>query len=230
MSIAVVNNSFVVAGATSSIILGVPSGTASGQLMLAFLTWEGPWTVTPPSGGTWALLSLPGGQTNPYGYNIGEEGMNTAVYYRYAGASEPASYTWNFSNTAYPVGGIVTLSGTIASGPLDTSSQNNASSAAPTALSITTAAAGNYLFAWYGTTVSGSTLTPPAGYTVLWNQPYVASVNFGSVLLGKVLGGAGATGNAVASPNLDFVAWQLAILSARVARVRSGDDHNVTGN
>jgi hypothetical protein len=211
MSISVVNNSFAVPGAVSSLTLNVPSGTVSGQLMLAFLTWEGPWTVTPPSG--WTLFSLPGSQTNPYGYNIGEEGMNTAVYLRYAGASEPASYTWNFSNTAYPVGGIVTLSGTVAGAPLDTSSQNNASSAAPTALSITTAAAGDYLFAWYSTTVSGSTLTPPAGYTVLWNQPYVASVNFGSVLLGKVLGGAGATGNAVASPNLDFVAWQLAILS-----------------
>jgi hypothetical protein len=209
MSITVVNSSSGYNTAGSSLTLNVPSGTAAGNLMLAFLTYESPTaTITPPSG--WILFSLPGAQANPSNLN----GMFTIVYYRYASGSEPSSYTWNFSQTVYPTGGIATLANTVPSSPLDTTSQNNGITSAPTADSITTTSADDLLIVFFSFTSTTFTFTPPSGFTSLWNISYVASDHFGSAVAIQSLGAAGATGNAVGSPNCSYVAWQIAILAS----------------
>jgi hypothetical protein len=70
-------------GATGGWVVTKPAGTASGDLLLAFVGAIGTSvTFTAPSG--WTLLAAETSNTN----------INFSVYYKVAGGSEPANYTW----------------------------------------------------------------------------------------------------------------------------------------
>jgi hypothetical protein len=106
MAIAVRAHSSYNSGAstTSSFALNVPSGTLSGDMMIANIgTSNGTADVTPPSG--WTKISAPT-----------TTGTTQAVYYRVAGSSEPASYTWTCSSdyvaaTCVSYSGVDTVAG-----------------------------------------------------------------------------------------------------------------------
>ncbi len=84
------------AGSTSATATK-PTSTASGDLMLAHLTTFSAVTVTEPTG--WTLLGVTG--TN----------QRTYCYYRVAGGSEGASYTWTLGSSERWVLGISRFTG-----------------------------------------------------------------------------------------------------------------------
>jgi hypothetical protein len=70
-------------GATGGWVVTKPAGTVSGDVLVAFIGAIGTTvTFTPPSG--WTLLAAETSNAN----------INYSVYYKVAGGSEPANYTW----------------------------------------------------------------------------------------------------------------------------------------
>jgi hypothetical protein len=72
----------------SSYTINKPSGTVSGDLMIAVFTANASVTVTPPTG--WTAVRT---TTNSYG-------ITQTVMYRYAGGSEPSSWSGSTGSTA----------------------------------------------------------------------------------------------------------------------------------
>jgi hypothetical protein len=84
--------------ATSSLTMNVPSGTTSGDLMIAWLTKSGGSnTYTQPSGWTEVI-------------DLGAASRSFMVAYRVADVGEPANYTWTTPDTGNnKAGNIITF-------------------------------------------------------------------------------------------------------------------------
>jgi hypothetical protein len=94
----VATTTFFTSAVTSSLTMTKPTGTASGNLMVAWLTkGGGSDTYTQPSG--WTEL-----------IDVGAANNSFMVAYKVAGASEPADYTWTTTNTGQnKAGNIITF-------------------------------------------------------------------------------------------------------------------------
>src|SRR5262249_11448319 len=113
----------------TSVAVSIPTGTAQNDVMLAQIAVIGGTgqTITPPSG--WTLIRRDN-STNKDAQ---------AIYYKVAGSSEPASYTFTVSASNKIVAGIVSYSGVDVSNPIDVSSgANGTGTATLTAPSLTT--------------------------------------------------------------------------------------------
>ena len=169
-------------------------------------------TITAPSG--WTLWAPSGGQSNPVASTAL---LANWLYYRYASASEPASYTWSWTGgSPYPVGGIVTYSGAAASGnPIDVSSQNAFTSATTITFNGITTTQNNDMLVCFPGWQSAANFAQPGGFSTEWAEPYNAGQNFGAGHIDQQLGTAGATGNktATSSAAITGVAWMYAILA-----------------
>src|SRR5947208_17106721 len=76
-----------VSGSTS-LAINVPSGTQSGDVMVAHVVVQTSGnSIAAPSG--WHMIKRQDTSTN----------LATATYYKVAGSSEPSSYTWNFGTS-----------------------------------------------------------------------------------------------------------------------------------
>ena len=101
-----------------------PTGTLSGHVILAALSFAGTPTITPPSG--WTLIaSLPG------------TGITLNIYVKIAGGSEPVSYTWTFNTATNSSCSLVTYSNCFTSGNLEIDSLNIQANASITSMSAT---------------------------------------------------------------------------------------------
>ena len=144
-------------------------------------------TLTPPAG--WSLV-----RRDNKARQIAE-GIYVHVV---TAASEPVSYTWNFTAGNDAAGGIAAYSGVNTATPVDVSGgQGNASSTSITTPSITIPAGhnGDLLLAVFATP-STSGITLPAALTARWN---FRAVGFGiSAAMGDASVPSGATGNYVA--------------------------------
>lgn len=145
--------------AASSITVNKPSGTVTNDVMLATIFVRGLGTtpsVTAPSG--WTLIRQD---------NI--DGGLTAVmpsYYRVAGASEPANYTWTFDSSRLAVAVISSYSGVNTSAPIDAHNGHSTPTSSPiTAPSVTTTVANAMLVGWFGLMEGGQNISPPTGMT-----------------------------------------------------------------
>jgi hypothetical protein len=86
--------------------------------------------------------------------------LRQAIYWRWAGANEPTSYTATFSSSQKASGSCLVFSGVDMAQPFDVSSgQANASSTTITAAGITVATAGCWLVGFFGTAVSDTIST-----------------------------------------------------------------------
>ncbi len=140
---------------TSSVTVGVPGGVAAGDLMLAQIAVRG---------GTGVTITAPAGWT---GILQGTNGtiLRQAIYYRIAGATEPASYTFTLSSNQRMTGGIAVYHGVDAADPIDVwSTRSNASSTAVTANAVTTTVANTMVVGFFATGTVTS-FTPPGGMT-----------------------------------------------------------------
>ena len=134
---------------TSNVItLNKPAGVASGNVLIAAIT-QGNSAITPPSG--WILISSYNGWSPSY------------VYYKVAGVSEPANYTWTFSPGVVSSGVITNFTGTFCSSPVSVSSV--AVTSVYTASSVTTGTANQMLVAIFSSGSGLNTWSTPAGMT-----------------------------------------------------------------
>ncbi|MCL4354508.1 hypothetical protein M1349_03495 [Patescibacteria group bacterium] len=116
-----------VAGAGgASMTLNKPAGTVSGDVIIAFIQTSGTTTVTPPA--DWKPIET-----------IQNTG-STNVFFKVAGGSEPASYTFNYdASPTYHIGRLVTYYNVDGSDPADVIHSGVTDSTSPfTASAITT--------------------------------------------------------------------------------------------
>jgi hypothetical protein len=135
--------------AATTLTLNKPSGTVSGDVMLAAITITGGTgvTFTPPSG--WSSVQRHNSTTV-----IGQE-----VWYKVAGGSEPASYDWTWTGARAASGVISSYSGVDPTTPVDVNGgQANASSTTITAPSVTTTGTDDLLVGFFGV-ANGGTVT-----------------------------------------------------------------------
>ena len=145
--------------------------------------------ITAPAG--WSLVRRDNNSTT----------ITQALYVRVVGApaSEPASYTWNFTNGNDAAGGIAAYAGVNITTPVDASGgQANGSSTNLTAPSVTVPAGHNTdqlvgLFAL----PNSSTVTGPSGMTQRWSF-HATGGGIGIEMSDLALASAGTTGNKVA--------------------------------
>ncbi len=155
-----------VAGATSTttiaaantISVPTPAGVTSGELLIAYVADAGTVPTVPDQAGWTAIRT-------DYSHN---DWITQALWYRWAGAGEPASYTFTKSNPkADMFASMLRISGANATTPIDASagdSQGGPASTTIVAPSVTTAAAGTLLLTFASTT-DMNTYTPAAGMT-----------------------------------------------------------------
>lgn len=196
-----------------------PTGTLSGDVMLASITVvTNTSTVTAPAG--WVLVQ-----------SVNQTTGNTSrlyTYYKVAGAAEPASYAWTFTGANVgTVGGIASFTGVDTTSPIDVStSQTTASSTSHTAPSITTTVAGDMLVTIHSF-ASSRTWTPPGGMTEAVDRYSRNGTGGSGVSLGmnyeaRPATGATGTRTAVASGSADRGATHSIALKAVIVVVTPG--------
>ena len=201
------------AAAASNLTIIKPSSAVAGDFMIAAVSAiPSSAVITPPTG--WTLIRTQV-QANPNSSVL-------ATYYRVAGASEAASYTWTLSSShSGAVGGIITYSGVDTSAPIDVSAQApTPNDSVHTAPSVTTTQAGDMLITVHEYTTTRTWL-PPTGMTERVDIATVSNTSSGVTLEMNelLLGAAGLTGTktATASPPKDVGASMSIALRAVAA-------------
>ena len=144
-------------GSGTSLSIGRPAGVKAGDFLLAQITFDkgsdagSNAQITPPG---WTLVR----RTNR-GSDLGQ-----AIFYRVAGATEPASYNWTFSQAVKVAGGILRYTGVSTTAPIVVSSGNTGDSSTLTAPGVG-AIERSALVAFFGLKKQGTSLSTPAGMT-----------------------------------------------------------------
>ncbi|WP_254624024.1 cell wall anchor protein [Myxococcus sp. CA033] len=145
----------------TSLTLTKPAGTVAGDVLLVRLSNRNnvAAVATAPAGWTFLRSDQSASQIKAW------------VFYKVAGASEPASYAFTFDAAYYVAGSISAFSGANPTNPIDAQSgQKNGNLATMDSPAITTTSA-NGLAVWFGSQLwAGATcpvdpLTPPTGFT-----------------------------------------------------------------
>ncbi|HXM57715.1 MAG TPA: N,N-dimethylformamidase beta subunit family domain-containing protein [Candidatus Dormibacteraeota bacterium] len=146
------------ANVTNGTTVTRPSGTAAGDLLLATLEIdEDPATVTGPAGWTRVLDTVGAPGTG--------QAFHTQVWWKLAGAGEPASYSWTISGAPWVDIGVIAYTNVNQGTPIDVSSGRDAgTTTTPTTPSVTTTGANELVVALYVNFNSGS-WTPGSGMT-----------------------------------------------------------------
>jgi hypothetical protein len=161
------NNYGVLLDLKFGLAINKPVGTVEGDLMvLSIAARSSAATITPPAG--WTLL-LSNTQTNQTNYQ-NSTSSKLSTYYKVAGASEPASYTWS-SGTTESVASLVSFSGVDTTTPFDNvtplGTANTSATTTQIAPSISPKSTNDWLL-----TVHELTSTPCSGsFTNGWSPP-----------------------------------------------------------
>ena len=216
------------AGAASGILsltISKPAATAQGNVMVASIAVR-PNTAIITAPTAWTLLRRMDNAT--------ATANSLAVYYKVAGAGEPASYTWTFSTSTGSAGGIQTFSGVDTAAPIDVENgQNTVSGLTHTTLSVTTTVANTMLVTSHSFSTA-ATWTPPGGMTEAVDRANVAVPNAVGISLEAnyaLQAAAGATGTKTATASNDADVGNAHILALRPASDSDGDGvPNVSDN
>jgi len=132
-----------------TLTINKPAGTVSGDVEIAVIEVNGSANL-PATPAGWTLL------------DSGSTGPSVATYYKVAGGSEPASYSWTVANIASGV--IATYTGCDPVSPINAhGALNRTTGTSATATSITTTAPCRLVYVM-GTSGNGA-ITDPSGYT-----------------------------------------------------------------
>src|SRR6266496_1002052 len=168
-------------GGGSTLTIGLPAGTTSGDVMVAHMIVRPAGnTITPPAG--WNLVLR----------QDTASAISTASYVKVAGSSELASYTWSFGTAGEASGGIASYIGVNTTTPVDAShAQYNASTSNVDNSGLTTTTANDMLVYAVGITVA-TTVNVPAGFTQEWSTTSNSSTT--SEMSQELFSSIGATG------------------------------------
>jgi hypothetical protein len=146
------------ASVTNGTTVTKPAGVAAGDLLLATMEIDAdPTTVTGPAGWT-KLLDTVGAPGTSMAYH-------TQVWWKLAGASEPASYSWTVSGTPWVDIGLLAYRNVNQTNPFDVFSGRDAGTTrTPTTDSVTTTGANELVVALFVNFNSG-TYSPGSGMT-----------------------------------------------------------------
>ncbi|MCY0988760.1 cell wall anchor protein [Nannocystis sp. ILAH1] len=182
-------SSAVASGAgLSALTINKPAGVVQGDVLLARVTNRNNATavVTPPAG--WTLLRSDQSASQ----------LKAWVFYKVAGAAEPANYAFSIDLASNIAGSVVAFANVDTANPIDAhSGQKNGLVATFDTPPITTTAAGGVAVwfgsqVWAGTTCPTSPIVPPSGFTEVLDTCLPSA---GTALLYdaayKVLGAAG---------------------------------------
>lgn len=200
--------------AVPGLTINVPAGTATGDVMIASVAVLPPAvTIIPPAG--WTSL-------NRVDQSAGNASTQE-IFYRVAGGSEPASYTWTFSGAiGGAAGGILDYSGVDTTSPIDVYGGNpTPSSTSHTASSLTTTVDNAMVISTHSFS-SSETWTPPAGMAEEVDAASLTTPDAAGISLEMndvIQATAGATGDktATAGGNADTGVAQLLALKPRPA-------------
>lgn len=151
--------SAIVSTEATSIVINIPTNAADNDVFYAFIARDGSDSadaITPPTG--WTPIG---------GSEIDNATFTSGIYRRVipTASSEPATYTWSWTNTERAVGGIIRVTGADNITPEDVTPSNNTdTSVTPKSLSVTTITADTLILACG--CASGKTAndwTPPTG-------------------------------------------------------------------
>ncbi|HYE95062.1 MAG TPA: hypothetical protein VD962_02535, partial [Rubricoccaceae bacterium] len=172
----------------TSITISKPTGVVQGDFLMAVIRTRigAGWNV--PSGWTQLMIHTSGG--------------TQVVFYKFAGSSEPTSYTFTATGPHRMAGGIVAYSGVHSATPIDVYNGATGNSTSMAAPSLTTTSANTMLVAFYGIN-NNVAFTQPASMSLRFSQQTVDSGDFDhQVRVGasdETFGGPGATGTRTAT-------------------------------
>lgn len=139
-----------------------PAGTKQGDVMFAFLN------ITIPN----VTLNVPSGWINLQTTAIDNAGNNKDfgkyTYYKVAGASEPASYTWNFVNPTKAVGGIVSVTAAPGYSIFSTKADYPGSATNIIAPNVTTTVNSTLVIESFASASGKDLFTDPVSWARLW--------------------------------------------------------------
>jgi hypothetical protein len=148
------------ASAATNLSVNKPGGTVAGDLLIATLVTDGnkSGSMSPPAG--WTMIDL------------AEQGGNVTfgVWWKLAGASEPASYTWSWGGGGEKVyGTIMRFTGHDPADPIDVTATAGGSSSAPPSPAVTTTVADTMILRLGGFDDDDITVDAPglAGHTAI---------------------------------------------------------------
>jgi hypothetical protein len=148
------------ASGTLSLTISKPSGTVEGDVMIASIAVR-PDTAVITAPANWTLVRRVD--------NANPNANSLAVYYKVAGASEPADYTWTFSTSTGSAGGIQSFLGADQGNPINVENgQNTASGLTHATPSVITTVNNTMLVTSHAFT-SSATWTPPGGMTEVFD-------------------------------------------------------------
>lgn len=185
---------------TATLSIAKPTNTVSGNVMIAVVSGAGTTTISAPSGWTPIQDTTSGS-------------MRQLSYYRVAGSTEPASYSFTSSASRNASGGITSYSGANTTVPIDASSENLGTSGNAVATGATTTSAGDMVIA-ASTTVAVTTFTAPTGMTERYDQ---ASSSTTLEVADVLQASAGASGSKTAAPATSTGAWASQLIALRDA-------------
>ena len=206
---------------TNSLAVARPTGVVQDDVLVAVATW---WiqTITPPSG--WTQIGATQSWSHPDGT------VYAAVYYRVAGASEPANYAWGLNAVNDIAVTIVAYDSVDTASPIAASGvqlQTSTSVTAPSVNAATTADMLVFLAAVGDNDAGQKTLTPPGSMTEL-DDSTNATVWIKAYAAHELLTASGATGTRTAtiSPALRNAAWLISLRPSSTA----GGNTNISVN
>ncbi len=145
-------------GSALTLTINVPAGTMGGDVMVAGIAVRpSSATITAPAGWT---LQRRQNNTNP-------NDLSLAVYYRVAGTSEPASYSWTFNTSTGSAGGVSSFSGVNTTTPINVEAAATTGATQTTTFNhpgISTTVANAMVVTHYSYS-SSDRFTPPGGMT-----------------------------------------------------------------
>jgi hypothetical protein len=174
------------AAGSGSLVLPTPPGTSAGDLLVAQVSnWGGPAVLTPPAG--WNLIRRDSAfQTN------GAAQVTSALFWRVAVATEPASATFHLAASVDMAGGIAAYSGASTTSAVDAHEAATSTSATTTVPSVTTTVANTMLV--HFTTKRQEQLPAPGGTAERWRLISGTGTSIQGVSAGDVsFAGPGAT-------------------------------------
>lgn len=175
---------------STSLGIAKPTGVVEGGVMVATVTAAGTGAVTTPSG--WTVVK-----------SLTQGSLRQATYYKVAGASEPASYSWSLGSSRAASGGIVDYSGVNQTVPVDAIASAGGESENAAIPSATTSAANDLVLA-VASFATGTTVTSDASTT---ERIDVKSSSNTTVVADFAQASAGATAAKTATPAVSSSAW-----------------------